>query len=170
MGYSGLCLATSSLKRTLSPLVTSINHNVFFPPTETSHNWSLKDPISCNLLHLACARSHLVCSLTHVYCFPSRLRGLISTQSTSELHQQRQAAWRSWFSQDSVRHAFPLVRSCPSLSFLLAILKPNMLFSLRAPSKAAPSLAMSACAFCEGMCVCVCRQKAAIRVGIDRKS
>lgn len=30
-----------------------------------------------------------------------------------------------------------------------------MLFSLRAPSNAAPSLAMSACAFCAGMCVCL---------------
>lgn len=85
----------------------------WFSPPETSHNLSLKDPISCNLLHLASARSHLVCLLTHVYCFPSRLRGLISTQSTSELHQLRQAGWRSWFSQDSVRRALPLVRFWP---------------------------------------------------------
>lgn len=34
VGYSGLRSATSSLKRTLSPLVTSIDHNVFFFPLQ----------------------------------------------------------------------------------------------------------------------------------------
>lgn len=177
MGYAGLCLVTSSLQRKLGPLVTSIDHNVFFlffffwfSPPETSHNLSPKDPISCNLLHLASARSHLVCLLTHVYCFPSRLRGLISTQSTSELHQLRQAGWRSWFSQDSVRRALPLVRFWPFPLIPFGYFNPTCCFPwglLPKPPLPWPWAHVLFVRVC--ICVFVCGRKAAIRVGIDGK-
>lgn len=163
-------MATSSLKRMLSPLVTSIDHNVcFFPPPETSHNLSLKDLISCNLLHLACTRSHLVCLLTHVYCFPSRLRGLISTQSTSELHQQRQAGRRSWFSQDSVRRALPLVRFWPFPLIPFGYFKTQHAVFPEGSFQSRHFPGHERMCFLCGY-VCVCGRKAAIRVGIDGKT